>query len=173
MKRAISRAGRKGVCPDCGSDNLRAVWIDRQDKACCLVCGWVDLPCKAQYPALRTDGRRVFAAVSYLNTLTGRGVSRREVANHLGISKNPRLIKVLGFHTNSGALCSWREASPLNGRETIVYAPWTASEKPQEARSAPEGTYDGKSYLKPPVATSKRHQYSRAAGHDWRDFQGE
>jgi hypothetical protein len=150
MARTVTRAGRKGVCPHCGSDRLRIIWIDNQDKVDCQDCKRVFRPCKARFPVTRTGSERVFAAVAFLTSAEDCPVSRLAVARHLGVAKNNYLIRSLRFLVNTGAIVEYDGVSPYNGRLQKVYLPWTAHRKRQEAPGDPQKAIQGITAPKPP-----------------------
>lgn len=138
LQKTISRAGRRGCCARCGSYDIRRVWVSNQDKVTCNVCEWVARPCRVYFPAYKTDGERVFAALFFLTAQTGQGVSRLDIARHLDISKNPKLIDVLEFHVRAGRAIKYVGVSPLNSRRVILYLPWTDADRSREARRTVE-----------------------------------
>lgn len=134
MDYVYKRAGRLGSCERCGSTVLRRVWHYGEERAFCGACSTSTTPDKVYYAPYKTDDLRIMRAVMWLNSKTRSGVSRRDIAAHLGITKNPRLLTLLDKLVSTGVLLKWQGVSPYNGRTQILYAPWVDDEDERNGR---------------------------------------
>lgn len=149
MYAEVERVGGLPVCSQCGSKEFYLYKWRGGDKAQCKLCGQVVHRKKLRGARYITDGMRVQVAIEWLSWEKGWGVTRREIAAHLGCSKSPTLIRVLTSLQECGYCRAYRAPSRFNGRETVYYLHWTMPRTELEARYAGGRSKVG---LKPPVS---------------------
>lgn len=129
MAEIITGAGGYLTCPICGGGDF-LVWTRLIElMASCLTCGKRGSQRGLQSSTRRLHIFRVYKAILYLSERLPLGPTRRQIADHLGLSKSPELVHIIEGIASTASVVKYYAASPLNGRRTWFYLYWVDAAK--------------------------------------------
>lgn len=139
MAEIRSGAGGYLTCPICGGGDF-IVWTRLLElMSSCLECGKRGSQKGLQSSTRRLHIFRVYKAILYLSGRLPLGPTRRQIAQHLGLSKSPELVHIIEGIAKTTSVLKYYAASPLNGRRTWFYLSWLDAAKQAQQFAQGEG----------------------------------